>query len=244
LAIKETRGEIITWFDDDDWQHPEKLSWIVEALQCDALYAGCCCAWFVDLIGSTCIRYRGWRERILFNSAGFRREAVLPISFAENLRKGSDTVWMRDLAARHYSKAAIIERDDLFFWLCHQRNLSNPAKIKRFPERLEVLKDRIGADAWGDTDDALNALKTRLLCESRGQAGSPGALISVPPQRAELRPKTTANYDKAVTSIPVSLMIKATVMDAPFLDIMVRHMIAQAGCSFSERAMSSIVSRR
>jgi hypothetical protein len=144
---------------------------------------------------------------------------------------------MRDLAARHYSKAAIIERDDLFFWLCHQRNLSNPAKIKRFPERLEVLKDRIGADAWGDTDDALNALKTRLLCESRGQAGSPGALISVPPQRAELRPKTTANYDKAVTSIPVSLMIKATVMDAPFLDIMVRHMIAQAGCSFSERAI-------
>ena len=36
---------------------------------------------------------------------------------------------------------------------------------------------------------------------------------------------------------PVGLMIKATVMDAPFLDVMVRHMIAQAHYAFAERTI-------
>src|SRR5438309_10414663 len=42
LALQEAHGEIITWFDDDDWQHPHKLVWLVEALQEGALYAGAC----------------------------------------------------------------------------------------------------------------------------------------------------------------------------------------------------------
>lgn len=245
LALKEASGEIITWFDDDDWQHPEKLSWLVEALRHGAPYAGSCRAWFVDLMASRCVPYKGRRQ--VFNSAGFRRKAVLPFRFPENLGKGSDTSWMRDLAARFYDKAVIIEREDLFFWLCHQNNVSNPAKSKRFPERLQVLKDKIGADAWGDTDEALNALRMRLFSGNNGQAKKPGSHVVVPPRRAEPRPQSAANSDGTGTSargnpLPVSLMIKATVMDAPFLDVMVRHMITQARYSFTERII--VVDRR
>jgi len=33
LALGAARGDLIAWFDDDDWQHPEKLAWHVEALR-------------------------------------------------------------------------------------------------------------------------------------------------------------------------------------------------------------------
>src|SRR6187402_1451329 len=26
LALQEAAGEVVTWFDDDDWQHPHKLA--------------------------------------------------------------------------------------------------------------------------------------------------------------------------------------------------------------------------
>jgi glycosyltransferase involved in cell wall biosynthesis len=32
LAMKESKGEILTWFDDDDWQHPHKCTRLVEEL--------------------------------------------------------------------------------------------------------------------------------------------------------------------------------------------------------------------
>ena len=31
LAVQEARGEILTWFDDDDWQHPDKVAWLAGA---------------------------------------------------------------------------------------------------------------------------------------------------------------------------------------------------------------------
>src|SRR5512143_1746604 len=31
LALAEACGDVVTWFDDDDWQHPNKLAWLVDA---------------------------------------------------------------------------------------------------------------------------------------------------------------------------------------------------------------------
>jgi glycosyltransferase involved in cell wall biosynthesis len=162
VALQEARRELITWFDDDDWQHPNKLIWLVEALRDGVLYAGSCSAWFVDLFASRCALYRGLAGRIVFNSAGFRREAVLPFRFRKDLRRAGDTAWLRELSKRHRRKATIFDREDMFFWLCHEDNLSNPARRRRFPERLETLEKRISSEAWGDTSDALDALRWRL----------------------------------------------------------------------------------
>ena len=54
--------------------------------------------WFVDLTALRCAPYRGPKGGIVFNSAGFRREAVVPLRFREDLERASDTRWMRELA--------------------------------------------------------------------------------------------------------------------------------------------------
>jgi len=244
LAMQEAHGEVITWFDDDDWQHPHKLAWLVEALSKGAPYAGSYRGWFVDLMRSRCTSYRGPKGHITFNSAGFRREAVLGLSFREALLRATDTRWMRELAAHYPDKAALLERDDMFFWLCHKENLSNPAKKRRLPNTLEVLKDRIGAEAWGDTDDALDALRMRLHGGDSAWAAdwSPGngIVVSAPAAEPRLRSAPKRNEGDPTDEEehpPVGLMIKATVMDTPFLDIMVRHMISQARYPFAERTI-------
>jgi glycosyltransferase involved in cell wall biosynthesis len=245
LALQEARGDIVTWFDDDDWQHPHKLEWLVEALRDGGPYAGATQGWFVELTTLYCTPYRGSRRHIVFNSAGFRREAVLPQRFQEDLRRSSDTRWMWELAARYRNETVVLPQEAMFFWLCHAQNLSNPAKRRRFSQRLDVLKSLVGTEAWGDTDDALNALRTQVQGEHGAQRVDMGSerramvavptMIHAPPQD---QPRHDANHTPGdVTQPPVGLMIKATVLDALFLDVMVRHMIAQARYAFAERTI-------
>jgi len=240
LALQEARGEIVTWFDDDDWQHPNKLSWLVKALSDGASVAGSTCGWFVDLMASRCAAYRSPKGQIIFNSAGFRRDEVGSVGFREDLRQASDTQWMRAVAVRYRARAAILQRDDLFFWLSHEANLSNPSRKRRFPEHLDVLRRRVGADAWGETDEALDSLRRRIEV---AQAHAPANYerqgrisISAPPVGDESALKENAMQVNQQPT-PVGLIIKATVLDAPFLDIMVRHMITQARYPFAEKAI-------
>jgi glycosyltransferase involved in cell wall biosynthesis len=171
IALQEAHGEIITWFDDDDWQHPHKLAWLVEALHNGVPYAGACRGWFVDLVGRRCAPYHGPEGSMVFNSAGFQRVAVLPLRFRDDLVPAEDTHWMREVAARYRCKATLLDRDDMFFWLCHDQNLGNLATKRHFPEPLDILKKRIGAKAWGDTDDALDTLRRRLHAEESARTG-------------------------------------------------------------------------
>jgi len=244
LAVHEARGEVITWFDDDDWQHPDKLAMLIEALCDEAPYAGACRGWFVSLMDSRCVPYRGPKGKVTFNSAAFRKEAVLPIRFREVLRRASDTQWMRALDKLYPGKAALLERDDLFFWVCHGNNLSNPARKRRFSEDLTVLRQVIGAEAWGDTDRMLEEVRIRLdgneqVLPAKGHRDqAPAVSIS----RGEPQPMNgvAIKRDRATNldaTQRVGLMIKATVMDAPYLDVIARHMISQARYHFAERVM-------
>jgi glycosyltransferase involved in cell wall biosynthesis len=227
-ALEEAAGEIITWFDDDDWQHPSKLSLLAEALTDETPFAGSRDGWFVDLIASRCVRYRTPKGRIAFNSAGFRKVAVESIAFREDIRRASDSHWMRLVAAQH--RAAILKRDDLFFWLSHETNLSNPARKRHFTRDLQILKERVGAEAWGDTDAALASLRERLVPtkttrkETRAEIESFNDCKQVNCETSKTKPAPN-----------VGVVIKATVLDASFLDVMVRHMIHQAKYSFAEK---------
>jgi glycosyltransferase involved in cell wall biosynthesis len=175
LALRAARGDLIAWFDDDDWQHPKRLAWHVDALKNGDAYAGSPCGWFVDLRQPRCAAFRAPQGYTIFNSAGFRREAVLPVAFREGVLRASDTFWMRQVIARCRHGAGN-ERDDLFFWLSHESNISNPAAKQHFSHHLDILRDRIGVAAWGDTDEALESLRLRLdeaRCDSRPPDSSP-----------------------------------------------------------------------
>lgn len=173
LALQAAQGEIIAWFDDDDWQRPQKLARLAEALAGGAPYAGSAAAWFVDLWQERCVAYRTPAGEIIFNSAGFRREAVAGLRFPESARRASDTRWLRQIAKRYPNQAATLKENDLFFWLCHQDNLSNPAGRRRFPQSLASLRQMIGDDAWGDSDAELAALRARLAGKSRPTITTP-----------------------------------------------------------------------
>ena len=161
LALRAARGDLITWFDDDDWQHPQKLAWHVGALRNGDAYTGSLSGWFVDLRQPRCAAFRASDGYPIFNSAGFRKDALVPLAFREGVSRASDTFWMRQVTAR-CRRGETIDRDDLFFWLSHERNISNPASKQHFSHHLDVLRDCIGVAAWGDTDAALQALRLRL----------------------------------------------------------------------------------
>lgn len=230
-AIEAAQGEIVTWFDDDDWQHPSKLEWLVAALANGAIYAGGTHSWFVNLDRRCCTPYQTPKQQIVFNSAGFRREAITAVSFPTQVQKASDTRWMQALKRKYPSGGISLSQETLFFWLCHRENLSNSSKKRHGSLPLSRLREQIGTEAWGDTNEALEALQMRIDRQQSGkEAVSQPQITSIPTQRDHtLQP-------------PISVMVKATVMDVPYLDVMVRHMIAQAHYPFVERTV--VVERR
>lgn len=243
-ALREARGEIITWFDDDDWQHPQKVSWLVERLSRGAPYAGATRGWFVDLTTRHCAPFGGPQQEIIFNSAGFRREAVKEIHFPENVLVASDTRWMQSLRTHSRGRGLVLDREDLFFWLCHEKNLSNPASRRQFTKPLDTLKKSIGHEAWGDTSEALDALQARLTGEARPPQLTHVEVHATPiASHARAAPphvvaEAQLPHESSASEVPpVGVMIKVTVLDAPYLDTMVRHMLAQARYPFAERTI-------
>ncbi len=236
LALNAASGSIIAWFDDDDWQHPERLTLLAEALADGAPYAGTVNGWFVHATKRTCAPYRGLERRVIFNSAGFLSEIARLARFPEEVRRASDSRWMQRLADARLGRPTELARDDLFFWLCHSSNLSNPANRRRCTQPLDILRQHIGPEAWGDTDDALAALQARLAEQQAVPTNQTRrTFASAPlPNRAECTPPAPLTADNAP---PLSLMIKATVLDAPYLDTMVRHMVAQTRYPFAERVV-------
>lgn len=159
-ALEEATGTIIAWFDDDDWQHPERLERLVAAIGEGHAIAGVTQSWFVDLFEGRSCHHSG-RQRVLFNGAGFAANVARSVRFDERLRRASDTAWLRELrSAGHASR--LLDPAILSVWLCHHGNISNPNSRRQFTTSLGGLRSALGAEAWADTDQHLAALKVRL----------------------------------------------------------------------------------
>ncbi|MCE7988992.1 MAG: glycosyltransferase family 2 protein [Caldilinea sp. CFX5] len=191
LALQAARGEIITWFDDDDWQHPEKLTWLAEALQAGGVYAGTSQGWFVNLADGRVTRYQTPNHQLIFNSAGFRRTAVLPLRFPEAIPKASDSRWLQQIQQRFPTQAVSIPRKAIFFWLCHTKNLSNPA-TKRVGRQALTTLQQVVAQAWGETDEQLATLRERLAQEEKPLAAQRASAAPRPSPPATPLPKVSA----------------------------------------------------
>lgn len=168
LALQAACGSVVAWCDDDDWQHPRRLSLLVAALASGADVAGSTYSWFVHADRRAARRYDSHRG-VVFNGLGTTAAAAARVPFDESKRRAADTSWVRALTA---SGRVSVVPEVLSWWLCHRRNLSNPAAKYSFPEPLERVRDQVGADDWADTDDHLARLRQRLRAAdpSRGDA--------------------------------------------------------------------------
>jgi glycosyltransferase involved in cell wall biosynthesis len=160
LAVEAARGDLITWFDDDDWQHPRKLSLLAAALAPDGVCAGSKRSWFVDLHRARARPHDAQRS-LIFNSVGVRRAALAGIRFDEQRARASDTAWIMALRRDARAEPTVVPHV-LSWWLCHAGNVSNPVTRYTFPQRLADVAAAVGPDHWGDTEDELAALRDRL----------------------------------------------------------------------------------
>lgn len=265
VALDQARGEFLAWFDDDDWQHPERLARCVAAFDAGTVCAGASASWFLDVLGRRCARYTA-ESGLIFNGALFRTAAVRPIRFDVGRLRASDTGWMRAVVERYPNAVRRVPDFVPFFWLCHARNLSNPQHRVRFDRPADEIEAAIGAAAWGDTGAELDHLRERL---GRVVAQPSERLSDVPTSMpriignwsrrgpgvswtranaASVEHGIAAAYEpgpaaelprKSIepTPVPVSVLVKATILDAPYLAVLVPHMLAQAGVAFSERVI-------
>jgi len=169
LALREARGSVVAWFDDDDWQHPRRLSLLVGALSSGSAVAGSTLSWFVHATKRTARRYDA-QLGIIFNGLAATTAAIGELRFDERKRRAADTSWVRALTAGGGGVAVLPEV--LSWWLCHRRNLSNPAAKYSFPEPLARVRDQVGASEWADTDDQIARLIDRLDATATGSRGA------------------------------------------------------------------------
>jgi glycosyltransferase involved in cell wall biosynthesis len=160
LAVEAARGTLITWFDDDDWQHPRKLSILAAALGKEGLLAGSRQSWFVDVYHGRA-RPHDAQRNVIFNGLAVRRAALDGVRFDEQRVRGADTAWV--VAVRRQTRCSVcIVPEVLSCWLCHGANISNPVTRYVFPHPLANVAHAVGAADWGDTDQEFARLRSRL----------------------------------------------------------------------------------
>ena len=172
LALEAARGDVVAWFDDDDWQHPRRLSLLVAGLGDGAALAGSLESWFVDLARGRARAHRSQRS-VLFNGLGVRRDALDGARFDERRARAADTAWLAQVG-RAAGGAPVIVPAVLSFWLCHRDNLSNPARRYVFPHPLAAVREAVGERFWGETEAQLDALRARLGSAGDARPGTRG----------------------------------------------------------------------
>jgi Glycosyl transferase family 2 len=159
IAVEAARGTLVSWFDDDDWQHPRKLSILAAALGGEAGLAGPCRSWFIDLRHARAKPFEASRT-VIFNGLGVRRAALDEVRFDERRARAADTAWVT--AVRRTAGTMRIVPELLSCWLCHDANISNPVVRHVFPCKLAEVRRIVGAAAWGDTEQELARLRRRV----------------------------------------------------------------------------------
>lgn len=171
LALDAVRGEAFAWFDDDDWQHPSRLAWLVDRLQRQALgpgvtHCGPNAAWFVDVFGDGCVEFCDPRAA-LFNGSLFITARTRAYRFAEGQRVAEDVNWLASFDRDARSIPLARNLPPVFFWLCHDTNVANSRRARALHRSPDEVRVALGDD-WGDTDRQLAALSERLGGAWRG----------------------------------------------------------------------------
>lgn len=130
VALEKATGEYITWFDDDDWQHPRKCEILCAMLDKGLEYAGSPNSLFYSIRTGLYTRYEN-SKRVLFNSLAVKTAFARSVKFDEKVKKASDSEWTRLITANNPKGRTFLFKDHpLFFWLTHYKNISNPEGLR------------------------------------------------------------------------------------------------------------------
>ena len=99
VALAQAHGEFVTFQDDDDWSHPERLQRQVDALLADGQKV-LCLSYALHVTEQLDIRFGGRRTRVLGSSTMLLRTSVLnAVGGFDEVRKGGDTELIRRIEA-------------------------------------------------------------------------------------------------------------------------------------------------
>lgn len=164
LVIAHARGQYLVWMDDDDWYHPERITWLVEAIkQSRSWGAGWWTGYLFD-VGcydhATVIGHPS-AKRLINGAAIYDLEKVRDTPYTDR-RRASDGRWIVDLMKKHGDHGHLLSDDRIHGLFSRHRANTSPTRFSA-GRRLsfETIRERVG-DAWGDTDVQLRALEAAL----------------------------------------------------------------------------------
>lgn len=142
FALSLAKGEFVTWFDDDDWQHPEKVdsNYFYTDGWDDPAAVGTRHALMYSTLTGKCAPYTSRYEPIIFNSAVYRKSEV-PAEFDEVCVTGEDTEWQERFFQQRPTFITLGE--PMHAWLCHEKNITNKSSSRFFE-----LANIIPFDEW------------------------------------------------------------------------------------------------
>jgi hypothetical protein len=167
VAIAKASGEYLVWVDDDDWQHPSRIRWLVEAIEStDEPWAGWCGGWLYSPKHHAVARLRGSNTRVSNGGAIYRREAVKDTAYDDG-KCASDARWLTELHKRHGTKGLVLEDDRPHaLWTRHERNTTPTLMGTSYPLALSTFAERVGEGAWGDSYEQISRLDAALAQET------------------------------------------------------------------------------
>ncbi len=164
-ALNTCKGDVVTWMDDDDWQHPRKCEILAETLQAnpDAKVAGSRFKYSLDLetLLTNCTKTR----LPVFGSIGIYRDQARSCLFPTQSVQHSDSYWLCSMSRLFYRNLVVIEEEILLIGLCHDTNITNTRGMKKCDKTFFWMKDEIATEDWEKTSDHLTSLRQKLSIE-------------------------------------------------------------------------------
>jgi hypothetical protein len=150
-ALRLAKGTHVAWFDDDDWQHPERLALSWQRSQGGGI-VGSRRSFFLDVRNMRVAPYVGRTE--IFNSL------LVPIEIARSLPAAEGVGWLSGLRLLQPQSFVTFGRNAnadplLFFWLVHGRNVRNANAECR--SKLDTLIPHV--PDWRETELKLALLR-------------------------------------------------------------------------------------
>lgn len=152
LAHRNSDADVFVHWDDDDWQHPERLERIVDDLKDhDASHTTNVLAF--DVLSGRGFCWPGHSMMACGSSLAYRRELVERFPWNTDLPRGGDTEWVNRVrhAGVHIHNSG---RGDDFIYVLHHRNVT--PTIARVVNALDdeattEVRNLMGVDArWYD----------------------------------------------------------------------------------------------